>query len=174
MTPEESTHLVGIGGTTKEALLSRLLEAGIRLNGMAENLFADPRFTVAPHRSEVAVHVCSLQSLGLCEGGTFEQAVGSAQRQGLSLCPLELGPHFRLKYVTQPEGAGGQPSRQGRAPAGSITVASLPLDEDDETPKGLYLRRIDGTLWLRGYRSWPGHVWSADDLLAFVCIENAS
>ena len=34
-------------------------------------------------------------------------------------------------------------------------------------PKGFYLRHIDGAPWLRGYRSGPEHVWSAQDRLLF-------
>jgi hypothetical protein len=45
---------------------------------------------------------------------------------------------------------------------------SAALVEDDEFPKGFYLRRIDGVLWLRGYRSGPAHVWSPDDRLVFA------
>jgi hypothetical protein len=83
------------------------------------------------------------------------------------LCPLELGPHLRLQFTDQPEGSLGQPVSQNCAPPGSLTVASAPLAQDDETPKGFYLRRIEGVLWLRGYRSWPGHIWSPQDMFVF-------
>ena len=56
---------------------------------------------------------------------------------------------------------------KGRAPSGSITVASIPLREDDEYPKGFYLRVVDGVPWLRGYRCTEQHNWSADDWLLF-------
>ncbi|MDA0708693.1 MAG: helicase, partial [bacterium] len=46
-------------------------------------------------------------------------------------------------------------------------IASQILTEDDDFPKGFYLRRIKGVLWLRGYRSWPGHVWEPDDHFVF-------
>ena len=41
------------------------------------------------------------------------------------------------------------------------------LSDDDEVPKGFYLRRIEGVLWLRGYRAGAEHVWSPDDRLLF-------
>ena len=63
---------------------------------------------------------------------------------------------------------GDQATGKGCAPPGSITVASAPLDDRDDTPKGFYLRRIESTLWLRGYRSWSGHRWSCEDVFAFV------
>jgi hypothetical protein len=83
------------------------------------------------------------------------------------LCPLELGPHPRLQFLDQPEGHLGHPSSKHRAPHGSITVASRPLTEDYETPKGFYLRRIDGVLWLRGYCSAPDDIWNPEDRLVF-------
>jgi hypothetical protein len=69
--------------------------------------------------------------------------------------------------VLEPDGADGKPLTHGRAPPGSITVASSPLDDSDETPKGFYLRRVDGVSWLRGYWSRPGHIWSPRDVLVF-------
>ena len=91
----------------------------------------------------------------------------SYQSAPVLLCPLELGPHLRLQFTDQPEGSLGQPVSQNCAPPGSLTVASAPLAQDDETPKGFYLRRIEGVLWLRGYRSWPGHIWSPQDMFVF-------
>jgi hypothetical protein len=136
-------------------------------------LFTDGRFTVASSASVVRIAECSVGALGLPEGGTFEEVLARARGDfGLSLCPLELGPHLRLQYVDQPEGFLGQAASQHCAPSGSLTVACAPLDDDDETPKGFYLRRIEGVLWLRGYRSWPGHVWSARDVFAFLSADN--
>jgi hypothetical protein len=163
---------VSIGGTPKDELRSQLVRAGIRLNPMAEALFADPRFTVAPSRTEVDVSVCSVQSLGLFAGGTFDQVVEAARRHGLSLCPPELGPHLRLQYVDQPE-VNDVPVVPKRAPPGAIVVASAPLDERDETPKGFYLRRYDGALWLRGYCASADHVLSPQDRVAFLSAATA-
>jgi hypothetical protein len=41
------------------------------------------------------------------------------------------------------------------------------LSPEDEFPKGFYLRRIKGELWLRGYRAGAEHVWSSGDHLLF-------
>jgi hypothetical protein len=70
-----------------------------------------------------------------------------------------------LQFLNQPEGSAGLPETHHRAPFGAITVASTPLDDCDETPKGFDLRRMDGVLWLRGYWSWPGHIWNPEDVL---------
>lgn len=168
MTPTFRLRSVSSGGVAKAELLSRLEAAGVLLNEAAHTLFADPRFTTSPAASRVDVVETSVAALGLPDGGTFAQIVERAAAQDLLLCPLELGPHLRLEFVDQEEGFIGQPLTQHRAPPGSLTLASAPLAEDEETPKGFYLRRIEGVLWLRGYRSWPGHPWSPQDMLAFI------
>ena len=103
----------------------------------------------------IEIATVSVAELGFGEGATYGQLIARALESGLAECPLELGPHLRLQFLDQPEGAAGLPATHGRAPPGAITVASSPLDERDETPKGFYLRRIDGVLWLRGYWSGP-------------------
>lgn len=163
-----NAHAVSFGGLSKEALLDRLRASDVQLNAAALALFGHPGFTTSPARSTARVVHVSVASLGFPGGATFEALVEQAKRLGLALCPLELGPHLRLALPEQAEGFVGQPPSRGCAPPGSITVASAPLDEDDEVPKGFYLRRIEGALWLRGYRSWPGHLWSPQDGLAFV------
>ena len=108
----------------------------------------------------------SVAELGFDEGATYDQLVESALASGLVECPLELGPSLRLAFVDQPEAPAAVTKH--RAPTGSVTVASRALDDADETPKGFYLRCSDGVLWLRGYWSWPGHVWSPGDVLVFA------
>ena len=161
-------RLFRTGGATKAELLSQLELAGVRLNDAARKLFSDDRFTPSTAGSLIEVAELSVASLNFHDGATIDQIVEQAARLGLSPCPLELGPHLRLQYTDQPEGFLNQPPSQHRAPAGSVTVASAPLDEDEDTPKGFYLRKIEGILWLRGYRSWAGHVWSPEDRLVFM------
>jgi hypothetical protein len=72
-----------------------------------------------------------------------------------------------MLFLDQREGAAVSTAREG-APPGAITVASSPLDDSDETPKGFYLRRADGVLWLRRYWSSSGHIWSPEDVLVFA------
>jgi hypothetical protein len=36
------------------------------------------------------------------------------------------------------------------------------------------LRRIDGVLWLRGYRSGPEHIWNQDDHFVFTASPTAA
>jgi hypothetical protein len=105
--------------------------------------------------------------LGFSDGATTTQIFKRASELGLELCPLELGPYLRLEYLDQAEGYSASALQQHQAPSGSITIASEILTKDDDFPKGFYLRRINGMLWLRGYRADHLHVWNPDDHFIF-------
>ena len=161
-----SPRTVRFGGESKGSLLERLSAAQVQINPVGLKLFSDERFCTSLQPQVATVHLISVFGLGLVRGGVMAQILSAAEAQGLSVCPLEVAPHFRLQLLDQDEGAVGSPQRQNQAPPGSITVVSAPLSSDDEVPKGFYLRRIEGKLWLRGYTSWAGHVWQPEDLLA--------
>lgn len=161
-----TTRAVDVGGSTKPELIQELQRNTISMNEFAERLFASDHFTTAPTRYSVMSVELTVRNLGFTRGATIAEIYGRARELGLSLCPLELGPHLRLQYLDQPEGYWGKPFRRHQAPCGSITIASEELAEDG-FPKGFYLRRIKGVLWLRGYCSRPEHVWDAGDHLVF-------
>lgn len=159
---------IQVGGLTKSELLHELHSNAISLNEAGERLFASELFTTAATRYAVPTVELAVCDLGLPAGASSAEIYVRAGMLGLGFCPLELGPHLRLQYLDQPEGYWGQPVRQHQAPSGSITVASQQLTEDDDFPKGFYLRRIKGALWLRGYSSGAEHIWQPDDRLIFV------
>ena len=158
---------IRVGGMSKHELLARLQDAKIQLNESARVLFAHDKFTTSPAVSTIEAIELSVADLGCADGASIGQIHDRAAACGLSLCPLELAPHLRLQYLDQPEGYIGHPPSQHRAPPGSLTVASHELTSDEDTPKGFYLRRIEGVLWLRGYRATLGHPWSAADRVVF-------
>ena len=165
---------VRIGGLSKRELLHSLSKHAIRWNQAAEDLFQDDRFQASTREMEVPIRATSLEELGFPEGATYPRIIARAHEWGLRECPLELGPFLRMQYqeATQRVGAqnsGAEQLSQGKAPIGSLTVASRPLDEKDQTPKGFYLRSLDGERWLRGYWADFEHVWSCDDLFVFAC-----
>ena len=158
---------VRVGSMGKSELLQALREHNVQLNQAAETLFENCRFPWLSQDQIIEIAPVSVADLGFGEGATYAQLTARALESGLVECPLELGPYLRMQFLGQPEGAGGISTTHGRAPPGSITVASSPLDDADETPKGFYLQRVDGVLWLRGYWSWPGQIWSPEDVIVF-------
>ena len=158
---------VRCGAVSKRDLLGRLAAAGVELNDYARILFASDGFVTAGEAFTVAIVETSPASLGLTAGMTLPRVVEAASARGLRPCPLELGPHLRLQYLDQPELPAIDPQGRGRAPLGSLTVVSAPLVDDDEFPKGFYLRRINGTPWLRGYRCAMQFEWQPHDRLVF-------
>ena len=159
---------VRIGGLGRLELLTELQKSGIELNPAGLELFANDKFTTSEVNAILETVEITVDSLGFPQGTTINKICERAVQLGISLCPLELGPHLRLQYGDQPEGQLGHPPTQGRAPPGSLTIASPCISGDDDIPKGFYLRRIDGVLWLRGYRSGPEHIWSPEDHFVFV------
>lgn len=160
-------HPVWIGGVGKDELLRSLRSRGVELNPAALELLADRRFSTLATPRCLEVLELAVEDLGLPRGGTMPAIRQAALSSGLAPCPLEVGPHLRLQLLGQEEGQIGFPRTRHCAPPGSITVVSIPIATDDQTPKGFYLRRIDGSLWLRGYRSDDQHVWAGTDRLAF-------
>lgn len=145
------------GGIPLEQLLQRLAEAGVQHNEYARVLFNDPHFTISEPQ-QINIAVVSVKELDLNNGGTSSEIFAAASRQRLALCPLELAAHFRLQYMDQPEGP-------------YLTVASVKTRDDEEYPNGFYLRRLNETLWLRGYRATSDYIWEPASAFAFIINE---
>jgi hypothetical protein len=161
------SRTVEVGGLTKSQLLQKLQQASIMLNVYGERLFAADQFTTSVAKYSLETVELTVMDLGFPDGADTARLFKRAGDLGLKLCPMELGPYLRLMYLDQPEVC-EEDSQQHQAPSGSITIASKILSEDGELPKGLYLRRMDGVLWLRGYRADHLHVWNPDDRFIFV------
>ena len=159
---------VEIGGLTKSQLIQKLHQHSIMINEYGKQLLADDRFTTSHTKYSLQTVELTVAGLGFRDGATTVQIIKKATELGLELCPLELGPHLRLQYLDQPEGDAGGSLQRHQAPSGSITIASKVLTEDDDFPKGFYLRRINNELWLRGYRADHLHVWNPFDHFIFV------
>jgi hypothetical protein len=159
--------VVSVGDLSKPELLAILSGNGIHLNQAARDLFSDHRFE--PRRQAVVVRIAALSipDLGFQGGATYCQIIARALELGFFECPLELAPYLRLQFMNQPEASNDSPSTERGAPSGAFTIASKPLDQTDQVPKGFYLRHVSGELWLRGYWSDSNHVWSQGDFFVF-------
>ncbi|WP_427129109.1 hypothetical protein [Pseudarthrobacter sp. S9] len=156
---------VWVGGLSRRQLMICLSARGILVNSHAETLLEDLVFDDRDSRP-VVVTERTVAELGLPSGATLTQIFEVAQQQGLLLCPVDTGPYLRMALNGQMESRDSVMS-SGRAPDGGLTVAAEALSQDDEYPKGFYLRVVDGQAWLRGYRCDDEHIWSPDDRFIF-------
>ena len=155
------------GGLGKDQLLAKLKDASIQLNENAEILLSSELFVTSENRQIANVIEISVNDLGFPDGANLDEIRSRARELGLLECPIELGPYFRLQYLDQVE---EKESGRNKAPKGSVTVVSKPLLDSDDFPKGFYLRRIDGKLWLRGYKCDMEYSWEPSAMLAFLAI----
>lgn len=164
--PAEDVLALRVGGRPRAELLHDLRAAGVALNQHAETLLADPAFD-DPVARTLRILVRSVEDLGLPEGGVQSRVFAAARARGLELCPLVTGPFLRLAMTDQPDAPDSVLSA-GRAPTGAVHVASAPVSDDVEHPKGFYLRVVDGQAWLRGFRCDDSYVWGPEQRLALV------
>lgn len=157
---------VRVGGQPRDELTQGLREAGVRLNVHAETLLEHPAFD-SPEEQDLRFVERAVYELGLSTGGTQSQVFDAARMQGLHLCPVISGPFLRLATMDQ-HNAPDSLLSAGRAPTGSIHVASEPFSDDEAYPKGFYLRVVDDEVWLRGYRCDDTYKWGPKQRLALV------
>lgn len=155
------------GGISKDNLLNRLRKSGIMLNEFAEIIFSSEFFKTSKEKRSCSIIETTIKDIDFPNGATMTEIKERTNEIGLFECPLELGPYLRLKYIDQKEVKEDTNNRKNLNPAGSLTIFSKPLIEDDNFPKGFYLRKIDEKLWLRGYRCSMDYLWMPSDRLVF-------
>ena len=161
------TRTIEVGGLTKLQLIQKLQQHSIMMNEYGKRLISSDKFTTSDTKQSLNTVELTVRDLGFPEGENTARIFKRASELDLGLCPLELGPNLRLEYLDQSESLLENPSQQNQAPSGSITIASEIISEDDYFPKGFYLRKINGVLWLRGYIADSLHVWNPDDHFVF-------
>jgi hypothetical protein len=139
---------ITIGGISKEQLLLELTKAGIQFNHYATLLFDHPQFSPPPKMEKVKLVKVTFSEMELKDTCTFNEFSDRATLLGLQLCPLYLAAFLRLNYLDQADGP-------------YLTIASKKPEADENFPNGFYLRNVENTLWLRGYKAdgldgWPG------------------
>lgn len=162
---EGECRVIQVGGQSRAEIVKALADAGVQLNVHAQTLLAHPAFDDPVVRT-LRIVERSVSQLGLKVGAVQSRVFAAARDQGLELCPLVTGPYLRLTMKDQANAPDSLLSA-GRGPRGALHVASDPLSENPEYPKGFYLRVVDGTAWLRGYRCDDEYVFTPGQRLAF-------
>ncbi len=150
----------------KDLLAEKLKEHGILTNRYAEQYFAHPAFSTV-HAEEMSVVIASLREIGLEDGASLARILQYVPCRGFLPCPANTGLFLRLAWKDQPQSMNSVLSGTHRSPEGAVTVLTGIIEEGDAFPKGLYLRNVDGSLWLRGYVCDSAFRFSGDDLFAF-------
>ena len=150
----------------KDQIPAMLKEHGICMNRYAEEYFAHPRFFIGDPE-EITVTIASLQEIGLENGATLNEIFTHLSKSGMKLCAVSTGLFLRLAWTEQPQSRNSILSGTHDSPDLAVTVLSEIIEQDDAFPKGLYLRNVDGTLWLRGYICDDAYRFPADAMFAF-------
>lgn len=150
----------------KDQIMTRLEEHHVQINPYAREFFLHPAFSTS-QPGEMTIAVASLQEIGLAHGGTLQEIFQQIGKCQLKPCPANAGLFLRLAWHHQPQSRSSVLSGTHRSPEQAVVVLSEPVEKDDAFPKGLYLRNVDGTLWLRGYVCDASYRFSCHDLFAF-------
>ena len=154
---------------TKDQVLQKLKERGILINQYAEEFISHPRFS-AGQPGEMIKTIASLKELGLEKGATLDELLQHIRGTRLNPCPPDTGLFLRLAWTDQPQSRNSVLTGTHNSPDMAVTVLSEMLKTDDAFPKGLYLRNVDGTLWLRGYVCDSRYSFPGNALFAFECV----
>ncbi|MGX7025773.1 helicase [Vagococcus hydrophili] len=160
----ETMELI-IGGLSKKETLVQLYDKKIKMNPLAETYINDTRFKVTETPRKIQIIMLSVAELGLTKGANLSTIYKQAAEKGLLLCPEDTGIYLRMgnRYEKNSHGL----VSKGKAPDDSLTVATKNITSDIHFPKGLYLRKIEGDLWLRGYICDDEHLFSSEDRFVF-------
>ena len=150
----------------KNRISHKLEEHDILINRYAEVFLAHPAFSTENTR-EMTIAIASLREIGLENGGTLNEIFRQIEKSGFKPCPINTGLFLRLAWKNQPQSQNSVLSGTHGSPDQAVVVLSEPIETEDAFPKGLYLRNVDGRLWLRGYVCDSAYRFSGDDLFAF-------
>jgi hypothetical protein len=157
-------------GISKNLLLQRLNQAGIMLNEYAKVIFAHELFQTLEMKKTITVKKVSIEALGFPQGATNAEISARINEIGLTECPLEAAAWLRIQLTDQQE-LSNSLSTKNQSPLDALTVFSKPVIDDDDFPKRFYLRKMEGTLWLRGYTCSNDYVWKPSDQMIFMVSE---
>ena len=150
---------------TAQQSLKTLKQRGILINRYAEEYISHPCFSAAGPPEMTAV-ILSLEELGLKRGATLDELFRHIRGTQFRPCPADTGFFLRLAWTDQPQSQNSILTGTHSSPDQAVTVLSEMLERDDDFPKGLYLRRVDGSLWLRGYVCDSAYRFPASALFA--------
>jgi hypothetical protein len=146
---------VEIGNHTNAELLQELKEQRIQFNPFALQLFEDQLIQTKQRVQTLTLSITTPSELGAPFGATLAELLAHAALKGLEPCPLAVAPYLLLQGISLTKDE-------------YITLASLPLVQEETYPRGLYLRKLDDGAWLRGYRCDDAFIFPPSMKFVFI------
>lgn len=150
----------------KNQIPKKLEEHNILINRYAETFFGHPTFSTE-HTREMIIAIAALREIGLDNGATLNEIFRQIEKTCFKPCPTNTGLFLRLAWKNQPKSQNTILSGTHCSPEQAVVVLSEIMERENAFPKGLYLRNVDGRLWLRGYVCDSTYRFSGDDIFAF-------
>ncbi|WP_041055809.1 hypothetical protein [Vibrio owensii] len=146
---------IEIGNHTNAELLQELKELRIQFNPFALQLFEDQMIQTKQRAQTLSLSIITPSDLGAPFGATLSELLEHAALKRLEPCPLAAAPYLLLQGISLTKDE-------------YITIASLPLAQKDTYPRGLYLRKRDDGVWLRGYRCDDAFIFPPSMKFVFI------
>ncbi|WP_039977301.1 hypothetical protein [Vibrio jasicida] len=146
---------VEIGNHTNAELLQELKKQHIQLNSFALQLFEDQMIQTKQRVQTLSLSITTPSDLGAPFGATLAELLEHPALKGLEPCPLAVAPYLLLQGISLTKDE-------------YITLASLPLAQEETYPRGLYLRKRDDGVWLRGYRCDDAFIFPPSMKFVFI------
>ncbi len=148
--PEGKIHreTLEIGGKSAQQLEQEMEQAGIHIYVYAKDMLHSPYFTTLPTPQNIDTVRLNVGSLGFGRTATTEQIYAKAKELGLEPCPIEVGPHKRLKDTNQPIGGGEY-----------IAMKQIADRRHHGRPGMFFLVRGEDGLWLSHAWVYLDYLW---------------
>lgn len=141
---------------TEEQYSQELAHDGVNVSTYAASMMKSPDFPTVKEPRQVDLVRLHVRDLGLKKGyPTTTEVFKRAEELGLSLCPTEVGPQYRLKYKDQPMDEW-------------FYIGMKPLPGSDGGPRVFGLAHRVGGLWLNGPWAGPGSGWGPGSEFVFA------
>lgn len=145
---------VGIGGKSREQLISEMVALGISISRGTKPMMNNPDLVVGENREELKLVRLTVADLGFQTCVTTDQIYERAQALGLELCPPDTGPNYRLQYKDQPLNEW-------------VYIGMKQITDSVGNPSVFSLGRYGDVLWLSHYGTNGDYQWNPDDEFVF-------
>lgn len=154
-----------------DEILACLDQQGISYNDFLPTYLSHPRCQLPTEKANLTIRIATLADFGFTRPVEFPELLKGIESQGYSVCPPVTGFYLRMVLADQEQSTDSVLSA-GHTPQGAINVLTDKLAEEFEVPRMLYLRNVDGQLWLRASRFTDDYEHQLDSVFAVLVAEN--